>query len=199
MVADEAGTPPATVGPVRPVPQRPAVTTDGAGGGPLPAPTLNDVRVEDLKDTGRLLALLDQAIARDLVGSSEADRLRFVAVAEHARAVGTLNPCGLFARLVRRGWWHFATQDDEDAASRRLKFHLFGAPRGLGGEGPRSAIVERPRLSADALLVREVKAAALRAGYRGDPFPLVRSRDGSWTRDRWDAALTELGLSRGGT
>ena len=68
--------------------------TDGAGGGPLPAPTLNDVRVEDLKDTGRLLRLHAQAVARGLVGSSEADRLRFVGAAEHALALGTGNPCG---------------------------------------------------------------------------------------------------------
>ena len=191
----EAGTSPAPVEPGQPVPQdEPVKVRDGARGGPLPAPRLDDVRVEDLKDTGRLLGLLAQAIAQDLVGSSEADRLKFVAVAEHARAVGTVNPCGLFARLVRRGWWHFATQDDEDAASSRLKRHLYGAPREVGDGGGRSSALERRQLSADALLVREVKAASMRAGYRGDPYPLVRARDGSWTRERWDAALSELGV-----
>jgi len=172
--------------------RRPTETTDGAGGGPLPAPTLNDVRVEDLRDTGRLLRLHEQAVARKLVGASEADRLRFVAAAEHARAVGTRNPPGLFVRLVRGRLWRFLTQADEDTAAGRLKRHLFGAPKGVSGSGPRPSVVDRPRLSADALVVREVRAAVARAGYRGDPFPLVRARDGSWTRARWDGALSEL-------
>ena len=172
--------------------RRPTETTDGAGGGPLPAPTLNDVRAEDLRDTGRLLRLHEQAVARELVGASEADRLRFVAAAEHARAVGTRNPPGLFVRLVRGRLWRFLRQADEDAAVGRLKRHLFGAPKGVSGSGPRPSVVDRPRLSADALVVREVRAAVARAGYRGDPFPLVRARDGSWTRARWDGALSEL-------
>ena len=72
---------------------------------------------EDLRDTGRLLDLYDQAVARGWVTASERDRLRFVAAAEHARVIGTRNPCGLFVRLVRGGLWHFVTQDDEEAAS----------------------------------------------------------------------------------
>ena len=162
-------------------------------------PRLDDVRVEDLKDTGRLLGLLDQAIVRGLTGRSESDRLKFAAAAEHALAVGTVNPCGLFARLVRRGWWHFATQDDEDAASRRLKRHLFGAPsEAIAGLcWPSSS--GRPSLSSDALLVREVKASSSRAGYRGDPFLLVRARDASWTRERWDRASVELERWRSGS
>jgi hypothetical protein len=83
-----------------------------------------DVRTEELRDTGRALGLFDQAVDWGLVGPSEADRLRFLALAEHARAVGPINPGGLFARLVRRGWWHFATLDDEGAARRRLREHL---------------------------------------------------------------------------
>jgi hypothetical protein len=92
----------------------------------LPAPTLYDVRSEDLRDVDRTLKLYDQAVARGLASPSEDGRLKFLAVAEHARAVGTTNPGGLFARLVRRGWWHFATQDDEDIARRRLRDHLHG-------------------------------------------------------------------------
>jgi hypothetical protein len=98
----------------------------GEGAKLLPAPTLADVRIEDLRDVGRTLRLFDQAVARQLISANEADRLKFLAVAEHAKAVGTVNPCGLFARLVRRGWWHFATLDDEDTARRRLRDHLHG-------------------------------------------------------------------------
>ena len=95
----------------------------------LPTPNLDDVRPEDLRDVGRALDLHRQAVARGLADPSEAGRLRFLAVAEHARAVGTVNAPGLFARLVRRGWWHFATMDDEDTARRRLRDHLHGRPR----------------------------------------------------------------------
>ncbi len=66
-------------------------------------------------DTGRLLELYAQAVALGLVATSEWSRLRFVAAAEHARAIGTTNPCGLFARLVRGGSLHFATEGDEQA------------------------------------------------------------------------------------
>ena len=197
-VANGAVTSPSRVEPVRPVPTRPAPVTNRTGGTQLPAPTLNDVRVEDLKATVRLLMLLVQALARDLLGTSEADRLRFVAAAEHALSVGKGNPPGLFLYLVRGRLWRYLTQEDEDRTSRRLKRHLFGSPRGGSGDGPASAVAARPRLSADALVVREVRAALSRAGYRDDPFPMVRVRDGSWTRERWDAALAELEGTRGG-
>ena len=50
----------------------------------------------------------------------------------------------------------------------------------------------RPVLSEDARTVREVRAALERAGYRGHPFPPLRQRDPSWTRERWDLAEAEL-------
>jgi hypothetical protein len=159
---------------------------------------LDDVRLEDLKDTGRLLLLLEQAIARDLVSSSEADRLRFVAAAEHAMAVGKGNPSGLFCHLIRGRLWRYLRQGDEDLASARLKRHQFGAPREVGA-GPRSALLGRPGLSSDAEMVKAVRGASIRAGYFRDPFPLFEARNPGWTRERWDRALSELGLSRGGT
>jgi hypothetical protein len=180
-----------------PARRRPAEVAAGAGGGPLPPPRLADVRVEDLRDTGRLLRLHEQAVAGDVIGASEADRLRFVAAAEHARAIGTRNVPGLFAWLVKGRLWGHLTQDDEDAASVRLKRHLFGSPR-VVGVGPPTEAAARPRLSVDALLVREVRAAMARAGSRVDPYPVVRSRDPSWTRERWEGALAELRVFQAG-
>ncbi len=163
----------------------------------LSPPRLRDIRPEDLRDPARVLELHRQAAAEGLIGSSEADRLKFAAAAEHARAVGTVNPGGLFARLVGRGWWHFATQGDEDAAARRLKRHLYGDAGGgivgiVGVVGPRPTSPARAALSADAAMVCLVRAAVARAGGRADPFPLVRAKDPSWTRERWDRALAEL-------
>jgi len=179
----------------RPTRPKPMTIDDGAGGGSAPRPDLRDIRAEDLKDTGRLLALHEQAVSRGLIGPSEADRLRFVAAAEHARAIGSVNPPGLFALLVRGRHWDYLTQDDEDVAGVRLKRYLFGTPKGEDRGVGLPVVVERPRFSPDAGLVREVLAATARAGHRGDPFGLVRARDSSWTRARWDAASAELGVA----
>lgn len=84
-------------------------------------PALRHVVRNDLRDPRRLEELREEAIKKGFIGCSECDRLRFFAAAEHAKATGTRNPCGLFATLVRRKLWHFATQDDEDAAVAQLK------------------------------------------------------------------------------
>jgi hypothetical protein len=166
--------------------------------GPLPAPTLDDVRIEDLKETARLLELHGQAIGREIIGPSEADRLRFVAAAEHAMAIGKGNPPGLFAYLVRGACWRYSTGADEDRANARIKAHLRGPepiaiqPIPFGSIRPGSP----PGLSEDARIVKAIREASIRAGIFRDPFPSVQGRDPSWTRERWDAALAELGLSR---
>jgi hypothetical protein len=155
-------------------------------------PDLGHVLPEDLKDTGRLLELYGQAVGLGLVKPCEHDRLRFVAAAEHARIIGTKNPCGLFVRLVRGGLLHFVTYDDEVAASVRLRRHLHGGipqARSSPGGNPVSA---RPALSDDARLVQAVRAAAAKAGYRGDAFPLLKRQKPEWTRERWDRAAAEL-------
>jgi len=160
----------------------------------LRPPVLRNVVPEDLRDTGRLLELHRQAQGKGLVGSSEHDRLRFIAAAEHARVIGTRNPCGLFVRLVKSKLFHYLTQDDEDAANARLKRHFYGDPRKPGPKLFRSAVPERaePRtLSDDAQIVRSVKAALARAGYRGDPFYALKREKPEWTRVRWEQALAE--------
>ncbi len=115
-----------------------------ASGGPAGArkrqgrpenPTLRHVVPEDLRDTRRLLGLFSQAVRAGIVKPTEAERLKFVAAAEHARVIGSRNPCGLFAELVRRGLWHFVTQSDEDAAARRLKAFL-SPTQGVGKPTP---------------------------------------------------------------
>ena len=157
-------------------------------------PDLHNVVPEDLKDTGRLLELYDQAVDEGLVTASEWDRLRFVAAAEHARIIGTRNPCGLFVRLVRGGLLHFATHDDETAASVRLRRHLYGAapPERRAEQGA----VIRP--GAGALGRR---AAGAGGAYGGGPcriptaMPsrLLKRQKPEWTRERWDLAVAELG------
>jgi hypothetical protein len=104
------------------VPLRPWSCTGSRGQAP-PAGRhdLGHVLPDDLRDTVRLLNLHDRAVGQELASLSGWDRRRFVAVVEHARIIGTKNPCGLFVRLVRGGLWHFATGDDEASASVRRR------------------------------------------------------------------------------
>jgi hypothetical protein len=173
--------PPSTLGETGPPP-----TSD-----PSAPPRLRDVRVEDLKDTGRTLTLLAEAVALGWVAPSEADRLRFVGAAEHALAIGKGNPAGLFVHLVRGKLWRYLTQEDEDRANGRIKAYLRGPePPRVASSVPHPPA--RPVLSEDARTVIRVRSALAAAGYRGDPFPQVRRHDPSWTRERWDLALAEL-------
>ncbi len=83
-------------------------------------PTLRHVVLNDLSDVRRLSELHRQAVAACVISRSECDKLRFFAAAEHAKAIGTRNPCGLFSTVVRRGLWSFISSADEDTALRRL-------------------------------------------------------------------------------
>ena len=158
-------------------------------------PQLDDVRVEDLEDAGRLLQLHDQAIAEGLVTTAEADRLRVVASAEHALAVGKSNPAGLFAYLIRNRAWRYLTGDDEDRANARIKAHLRGPEPSRALFVASSSKPIEPGLSEDARVVREIRAACIRAGIFRDPWPTFAARNPAWTRGRWDAALAALGLA----
>lgn len=151
-------------------------------------PDLRDVVPEDLRDATRLLELHAQAVEARFISPSEADRLAFLAASAHARAVGS-KPCRLFAWMVRGRRFEFITQADEDAARALLR-----PPVSRERERPTPAPPHRPEetLSADALLARSVQAALARAGYRGDPLPLVRRERPEWTRERWDSAVAEL-------
>jgi hypothetical protein len=157
----------------------------------LSPPTLRHIVLEDLQDTHRLLLLFQQAHTQGLIGKSDSDRLTFVAAAEHARVIGSPNPCGLFATLIRRQSWHYVTDSDEDAASQRLKQHLYGQdpPR---RPAPPPVLTTPPVLSKDAFIVHEVHRAFERQGFRGDAFAWVHQEDAAWTRERWDNAIGEL-------
>jgi hypothetical protein len=86
----------------------------------LRAPTMADVRREDLTDTARLLDLHQDATRRGMSTASEAARLRFVAAAERACRVGH-KPIRLFVAIVRQRLWYLITEADDKAAMVRLR------------------------------------------------------------------------------
>jgi hypothetical protein len=96
----------------------------------LPSPTLRNILLQDLKDTGRLLDLYAQATQAEIMSGSEAERLTFVGLAQHVLACHPENVGGLFRQLLTRRCFHFVTQEDEDAAHQRLKQHLYAVKAG---------------------------------------------------------------------
>jgi len=113
------GTPSANTGKLNAPPLRQTPPT------PLPPPTLRHILVQDLRNIERLLQLYEQAVTAGLLRHSEANRLNFVALAHHVLSYRPENPGGLFSQLLRKRHFDYITQDDEDAAQRRLKRALY--------------------------------------------------------------------------
>src|SRR6266446_289024 len=158
-------------------------------------PTLRHIVLDDLRDTDRLLALFEQAHGQGLIGKSDSQRLTFLATAEHARVIGSANPCGLLAELIRRQCWHYVTESDEDAASKRLKQHLYGRDA-QRSPTPVPTAPEPVALSKDAFMVRELHRELARGGFQGDAFGWVHRVYPEWTRARWDYAVAELTIAQ---
>ena len=93
---------------------------------PAVPPTLQHIAREDLIDIQRLLVLYSQAVQQRLIGSSEAERLTFVALAQHVLSCRATNEGGLFRHLLKQKRYHCVTQADEDAALQRLKQYWYG-------------------------------------------------------------------------
>lgn len=101
--------------------QKPGVPVrSGACGRRGKAPRLSAVVPEDLRSLSRLETLRWEAVGKGILGPSEADRLRFMAAALHARRVADRNESGLFVAVVRGKLWHVISHADEEAARVRL-------------------------------------------------------------------------------
>lgn len=136
-----------------------------------PKPCLTNVVELDLDDAARLKLLYEQAVARGLVCRTRAELLNFFGAAEHARAIGTTNPCGLFATLIRKRLWSFITQRDEENSRRRLaeleERAIFGG-RGTANAAPRaSRVVPDPHEDAQTIcaMIRRSLASVSDAPY----------------------------------
>jgi hypothetical protein len=118
-----------------------------------------------------------------------------MAAIERARTVPARNPAGVFLFIVKNRKWDFLSDGHYHAANDRLKQFLYPPlPRAasLGGLATFAApVIEKPRLSRDALLVQVVRNELARKGLRADLFPVLRAHAG-WDRDRFNAALAEL-------
>ena len=105
-------------------------------------PTIHDVKIIDLSDPGRLVGLWHSAAQMGFIGRSEADKLRFAAIAERALRYGD-SPPKMFRWLLGNRKFEFITQDMEDAARRKLRDFEFGSPLGakIAPSKPRRSFV----------------------------------------------------------
>lgn len=100
--------------------------------------SIRNILEADLGSDPRTQELFENAVKLSLIEQSEASRLRFFSLVEHARRYGTKNRPGLLRALLTKRRW-FITQDDEDLARQRIKRLEMGQevpkePRERGGE-----------------------------------------------------------------
>lgn len=155
-----------------------------------PPADIRNVVTDDLKDYDRLCELRRQAVDAQLLGTSEADRIRFFAAVVHARNVGK-DPVRLFSWMLRSKRWDMITQADEEEAVAKLK----------AKERQRSGIQEErrgrslPTLSDDARLVQAILATYRERRmtcYSRSVHEGLRRHDASWTDDRFVLAWLEV-------
>ena len=115
-----------------------------------------------------------------------------LSTAEQARVIGSKNPCGLFAELIRRKLWHSVTESDEDATSARLKQHLYGRDPRCRPALP--IVAEPPELSKDTAIVRHLQTQLARAGFHGKVCGFGSREDPPWTREHWGKAVLEVSV-----
>jgi hypothetical protein len=156
------------------------------------APTWRHLERNDLTDPTRLLTLYEHASRTGAVASTEMDRLHVFTAAEHALAIGTRNPCGLFVHLVKNRLWKFSTERDEDLARQKLRRMLHG------GETPLPDVTPQPRapepLSNDARLALAIHAASVQ--QRIPALVFVRRMRPDWTLERYEHVLNDAQTKR---
>lgn len=84
------------------------------------APSLRNIKPEDLKRLSRLKVLYAQATAANWLGRSEANLRNFIAAAVRATRVEG-DPVRIFVGIVRKALWHHLTSADEERAIAALK------------------------------------------------------------------------------
>jgi len=95
------------------------VSCGGVAGG------FRDIRDTELDSIPRLLVRFGEACEVGYMGGSDADRLRFCALAHYARRRGD-RPAAMFAAMVRRAQWDRVAAVDEDWARATLARHEHG-------------------------------------------------------------------------
>lgn len=153
---------------------------------------------KDLEEPGRRSALYGAARQKGVIGAAPADRLTFYSAMARARRLGSINPCGMFRRIVETPAYHVYIADcDEDRARAWLReMEPQPQPAILALATPQAAVASGP---SDVEVYRAIALDLMSQGH--DPngreaYDIVRREVKSnvlkgWTRDRWEAARAE--------
>jgi hypothetical protein len=98
------------------------------------------IGADDLRDTSKVLALYELACSAGVLTRSDHAELKFMGFVERARLRATGNPGGFLRRLVERDLETHITDDQWDAARKRLIAFRYGPLRGDSLPAP-----ERPQ------------------------------------------------------
>jgi len=193
-----------------------AVRRAGRGRNTPNTPNIRDIQIGHMLETADLLELYRQATAIGLAKPSEAGRLDFLALAEHAKAHGK-RAGAMFFWLLREKKSAFITLSDEDTAVQRIRaihnpdntrsrqqerWRGGNGMRGSnplatsGNQGQQDQSIQNTRgrglepLAAVNKQEEHFVLTCIRIAKQKrieDPYRIAKIKD--WTRERWDAAL----------
>ena len=149
---------------------------------------------DDLREPQRRAALYEDACHKGVIGGSPVERLTFYAAMARARRVGSINPCGMFRRIVEtaayRGYIADCDEDQGRAWLAEERPNIDAAPSTFPNHLP----VEHPEDPITALyLTHRLQQAGLPTH---DAFNLLmmthegRKHLTGWTQERWDQATS---------
>ena len=161
-------------------------------------PNWHRMTPEDLREPDRRVALYEDACHKGVIGDSPAERLTFYAAMARARRLGTINPCGMFRRIVQTTAYHGYIADCDEDQGRAWLRELEPQP------APEVLALVTPQATVDFGLNDVEVYRILARGLMGDGYDptrleaydvLTRKDKGNvlrgWTRERWNAAKAE--------
>jgi len=161
-------------------------------------PNWRHIVPEDLREPRRRTALYRDAHQRGVIGNSPAEMLTFYAAMARAQRLASINPCGMFRRIVETSAYRGYISDcDEDHARAWLReLQQQHSPEFLTLMTPQAAVDFGP---SDVEVYRILAQGLMGEGY--DPtapeaYDVVKRKDMNkvlwgWTRERWESATAE--------
>ena len=161
-------------------------------------PNWHRMTPQDLREADRRVALYEDACHKGIIGDSPAERLTFYAAMARARHLGSINPCGMFRRIIQTPAYHGYIADCDEDQGRAWLRELEPQP------APEVLALVTPQATVDFGLSDVEVYRILTRGLMGDGYDptsleaydvVTRKDKGNvlrgWTRERWEAAKAE--------
>ena len=88
------------------LPAKPSASRSTSMPKAMAAPSWHRMLPQDFREPQRRTALYEDACHKGVIGDSAAERLMFFAAMARARRLGSINPCGMFRRIVETSGYH---------------------------------------------------------------------------------------------